>query len=815
MKISRGWNNILRFLLILRFDLYIITIMQRVATAIFGIFLTLALGTAYLHAEPQVPSASVSAPEKIIKAVEVKGNKSISTNVIISKMKSRVGSPYQDNVISDDIKRLYLLGFFTDIKMDTQDYKDGVKIILSVTERPLIEKISFTGIRRLVEKEQKIKEKLKSREGQYLDYPSLTEDTRTLFKMYEKIGYTEVTIDYKVDVNKENNKASVQFVVVEGKRIKIKDIFVKGNRAFGRNAIVKLIKTKRAWLFNAGVMKEDVLKEDAERIKAFYRKNGYADVAVEYEVKPDAVRLNMLAVTFTIQEGKKYLVGNVTVLGNKDIKEKEILAQLAESVPGKVYSEEATKQDVSNIQSLYFDRGYISCQVQDTTSLNSNTGRVDIVYNITEHGISYVDKIKIRGNVKTRDMVVRRELTIHPGDKFDGAKLKRSKERLQSMGFFEEISYDTEDTDAQDKKNLVVDVKESKTGAFSFGGGYSTVDEFVGFVEIEQKNFDWKNWPYFTGGGQDLRFRASLGNISQGYNLSFTNPWIFDYPVSFGFDVYKTTHDRNEDVGYGYDEEVTGGDLRLGRRISDYWSTSITYRHDEIKITDITPNASNDLLQEYGKKVVSSVTPDLTFDNRDNRLAPSRGNIFYNSFEYAGGPFGGDKDYGKYYFRASHYTPLWRKATLEFKLRVGLAKPYGDSDNLPIYERFFAGGATSIRGYDERKVGPVDPVSRDPLGGNSMLIGNLEYTYPLFDFLKVAAFYDIGNVWPKLEDFASSQDFHGVNDTGGFKSGFGLGFRIKTPIGPMVLDYGIPLDKESGEEKRKSGKFHFSASHGF
>ncbi|MDD2752255.1 MAG: outer membrane protein assembly factor BamA, partial [Candidatus Omnitrophica bacterium] len=702
-----------------------------------------------LSAQEKPPSEAAQnppeqAPEKLVTAIEVKGNKSISSNTIISKMKSKVGAAYQENVVSDDLKRLYLLGFFSDIKIDTQDYKNGIKIIITVSERPLIEKISFEGILRITTKEEKIKESLKSKEGQYLDYPNLSEDTKILKKMYEKIGYNQADVQYKVDVDKETGKAKVLFSITEGRRVAIKDIFVEGNSAFSRDRILRLIKTKRGWLFNAGVLKEDVLKEDMERLKAFYRKNGYTDIAVDYDIKPDAKKQYQLNVTIRITEGKKYLVGNITLEGNKDISEKDLLSKLKDATPGKVFAQESMKQDISNMLSLYFDRGYIAAQIQETTALNPKSGRIDITYNVTENEVMYVDKIKVRGNVKTKDIVVRRELRIKPGDKFDGEKLRRSKERLQNLGFFDEVSYDTEETQAPDKKDLVVDVKEAKTGSFSFGGGYSTVDQFVGFAEVEQKNFDWKNFPYFTGAGQDLKFRASFGSVSSGYDLSFTEPWMFDYPIAAGFDAYQNEHSKDTDVGYGYDEKTTGGDVRVGKELSEFIRGDLAYRYDKVKISNIDDNATNDLKQEYGTNVTSSVTPVFTFDSRDNVFDTTKGNLVTSSFQWAGGFLGGDKDFWKFFGRASHYFPMFRNSVLEVRGRVGLAQPYKDTDRVPIFERFFTGGASTIRGYDERRAGPVDPVTKDPLGGASMLVGNIEYTYPLFNFLKVAAFYDVG-----------------------------------------------------------------------
>ncbi|MFH0826814.1 MAG: outer membrane protein assembly factor BamA [Candidatus Omnitrophota bacterium] len=756
---------------------------------------------------PSAPATSLP----IVRAIEVKGNKTISSNTVISKMKTRVGSPYQENIISDDLKRLYLLGFFSDIKIDTEPYKDGLKIMISVVERPIIEKITFSGLRRLRTTSEKLKKELRSQETKYLDYPDLADDVRTLSKKYEKIGYSEAKVDYKVEIDEKTNKAKIQFNLEEGKRVRIKDILTIGNNAFPRSRILRLIKTKRAWTFNPGVLKEDVLKDDMERISSFYRRAGFTDVAVTYEIVADSLKPYLLYIHIKIDEGKKYLVGNIDVRGNRDIDLSEILASLKECVPGKVFSQEALQVDVANIQSLYFDRGYISCQVREASSVNPSTGRVDILYTIAEHEIAYVDKIKIRGNVKSRDVVVRRELRIFPGDRFDGEKLRRSRERLQNLGFFEQVSYDTEDTDVPDKKNLVVDVKETKTGAFSFGGGYSSVDKLIGFIEVEQKNFDWKNFPYFTGAGQDLRLRASFGTISSGFDLSYTNPWVFDYPVSFGFDAYRHTRDREEDVGYAYDEKITGGDLRLGKELSEYVRGNITYRYDVIDISNVDPAASNALLKEAGINTVSSLTPGLAVDSRDNVFDPRKGDLISGSFQLAGGPFAGDKDFWKFNGRFSHYFPLPKDSALEIRMRVGAGEPYGDSQEIPIYERFFAGGAYTIRGYEERSVGPVDPLTNDPLGGQALLVGNIEYTIPLYQAtdksfkISAAAFYDTGNVWAKLNDLGS----------GSFYSGMGFGVRLKTPIGPIQVDYGIPLNKAPGEQDKGSGRVHFSAGHSF
>jgi len=477
---------------------------------------------------------------------------------------------------------------------------------------------------------------------------------------------------------------------------------------------------------------------------------------------------------------------------------------------GDPFDYEKMKADIEQVRMFYYDKGYMDAEVDLEHKYNSGTDRVDLIYNIASQDEIYVGKVNVIGNTKTKDKVVRREVRVYPGEKYDGQKLRKSKERIYNLGYFEDVYFETVPSAEKDVKDLNVTVKETKTGEFSFGGGYSSVDSFIGFAQIRQRNFDILNFPTFMGAGQDLTIRAELGSARSNYFLSWTDPWIFDLPYLFGFDVYREEHNRYGLAGWGYDETRTGGDLRLGKDITDELGTGLTYNLENVEIGDIPDDATDDLRKEVGTNLISRLTWSTVFDIRDNKFAPTKGLDTGISLQDAGGFLGGDKDFLKGWYFINFYHSIIEGVVLELKGFTGLADAYGNSDDLPIYERFFAGGAETIRGYKQRSVGPRDRGSNVALGGEATIIGNAEVTFPIFkNILKGAVFYDVGNVWGRMEDYLKTT----APDNDGYKQGAGVGIRVKTPIGPVKLDYGYPLNQNYDDEK--TGEFYFSVSHGF
>jgi len=768
------------------------------------IALILALWQGFIFIKPAMAEEG-SSSQRIVKYVDVRNNKTVSGATVLSKLKTKKGEIFSQKVVDEDIKRLYLLGFFSDVSVSIEDVQDGVGVIFVVTEKAPLTQVEFEGNKAFNSK--RLIGLVKSKLNEFADERKLAKDADAIKDLYEKKGYPWVKVTYRIGVDEKTNSSKAVFVIEEGTKAVVRRINMLGNTGFSDKRLLKVIKSRTAGFFRSGVYKKDVLDDDMERLKNFYKKEGYLDIKPSYEIIfQERARRKWIELVIRLEEGRKYITGNIKLSGNAVFSGEELKA-IVKMKPGDTFTEEGLHTDVGNIQEQYFDKGYIMARVRPDTVLNMETDRVDTTYTITEGEVAYVNRINIRGNTKTKDVVIRRELRIKPGERYDGAKLRRSKERLYNLGFFEDITFDTQETSEPSKRDMVIDVKETKTGEFSFGGGFSSIDKLIGFVEVEQRNFDLLNFPTFTGDGQNLKLRAEFGSTRKNYLLSWTEPWIFDKPLSFGFDLYASEHNRSGSTGYAYDEKRQGGDIRFGKEFSEYLRGDITYRIERVDISDVSESVSSALKAEEGRNTISSSMFQITRDTRDNQFNPSKGSVLVGSIEVAGGFLGGDKDFAKFFDSVSHYSSIG-PFVLELKLRDGVVTTYGGTNGaVPIYERFFAGGTYTIRGFKERDVGPKDQ-SGDPIGGGTLLVGNAELIFPVVENLKGAFFVDAGNVW----HIPDSKPKGGISE-GGIRVGIGAGVRIKTPIGPVKLDYGFPVN--AAKDQEDTGRFHFSMSRGF
>ena len=753
--------------------------------------------------DPALSQGYASRAKRIID-IQVRGNEAISTATILNRLKIQPGDVFQESALNKELKRLYATGYFSDVFVETEERPDGVVVFFTVVEKPIVGKIEFRGNNRI--RSARLLKKVSVKEGVLLDFNVLSQDVAEIKNYYIEEGYSRVKVDYRIESDPQTGKATVVFIIDEGETLRIKTIEIEGNLHFPDDELKKYMATKTAWWFiRKGAFDEAKFQADLDRIKTFYRTKGFLDARVSGEVSYSEDG-KFMHLTVIVDEGKKYLVGEVLIEGQLAFPEGQIRGK-TKIRTGDPFDYTQIKEDVEAIRTFYYDRGYMNADIMLNHEYNHATDRMDLVYDITAHDVVYVGMVNIIGNTKTKDKVIRRELRVYPGEKYDGEKLRYSKERIYNLGYFEDVYFETVPTDVPNVKDLNVTVKETKTGELAFGGGYSSVDAFIGFAQITQRNFDILNFPTFTGGGQDLVIRAELGSARTNYNLGWTDPWIFDFPYLFGFDVYRFEHDRFSQSGYGYDETRTGGDLRLGKAITDHLSTGLVYNLEEVRISDIPDDATDALRKEEGSNWISRLTWNLEYDTRDNKYTPTRGILTGSSLENAGGFIGGDKNFVKMYLYGSYYHSFLETFVLELKARGGIVENYGDTDEVPIYERFFAGGARTIRGYKERGVGPRDKGTNTALGGESMVVMNAEVTFPVWkNLIKGAVFFDTGNVWEHYDVFGSKDDT-------GFKSGAGIGVRVKTPIGPVKLDYGYPLNDNYDDERE--GQFYFSVTHGF
>ncbi len=736
-------------------------------------------------------SVSIWAQEgKIVSQIELRGNKVVSDGQILLLLQTKEGKPFSSSGLSEDIKRLFDTGFFKDIKSDVKEEDEKASVILNLEENPVIAEIKIDGNRRL--KKKKIRNALGLEIGSFYTTEKLRSAKSKIISLYEKkkFLFTEVDASKK---ETEKGKVSLCFKIKEGRNYRVRRIEIIGNKSFSNKKVLSLMKTRRRniFLFRLGTFNEDTLEEDRQKILELYKKSGFAESKVKTSI---TLEKKFLLIKITIEEGKKYICSKVTLSGDLLFPEEKIhkLIKLKEGSP---YSKEALSIDQEALFSFYRDKGYLLARISPSFFYNPETDRVEVNFSINPDGIVEVERIDIVGNTKTKDKVIRRELKIKPGEKFDGEKLKRSLRNLANLNYFEDVQIATSPGSKPQTCNLIFDIKEKeKTGQFLFGAGYSTIDKIVGFVAVEQNNFDLANWPSFTGGGQNIRVSTEFGSERRSYYLSFTEPWFLDHPVSLGFDLYSRKREWNE-----YDEQRTGGDIRTGFRFGDYYHLNFTLRSEKVKISNVIDTAMQDIKDEEGENNINSLTTQFIRDTRDYILFPTSGSKNSLSIECAGGFLSGDKDFLKEIAESTFYFPLPKKFVFSTHTLLGNVHSFEGTEKVPIFERFFTGGAKSVRGYKERSIGPKDSAG-NYIGGNCIFLENLEVTRQIYkDILGIAFFTDLGYVWEKPSKISFSD----------IKKGVGAGLRIKVPIFPIPLrlDYGYALDPYPGE---KNGRIHFT-----
>lgn len=738
--------------------------------------------TAGLAAAEEPESAAVK-----VSAVVIEGNRRIDSEALRLNLKARPGD-LNSALINEDIKTLYRLGFFEQVSASLVPAGEGGGRILRyvVVEKPVVRKVLIKGNKDVSESD--LSEVLKFGERRFVDKTGVLSIIRRATAYYQQKGYYDAALDFSLEPVGEN-EVDVTFQVTEGERYKIEEVVFNGLQLLDEDDLRSAIQTKHykwwnSWLLGTGRVNPEMLQNDKAILQQYLFDHGFVEGGVSEAVVEK--RDDGLRVAFDVTEGRQYKVGSLGVSG--DLIDNSSAATLAgvALTDGEVFSATKLREDSFKISEKFADRGYAFANVVPDTSLDCQAGLVNVNFVVNQGLPVTIDRILIRGNEKTYDNVIRRELKVQEQELYSATKLKRSQTLLERLGYFEEVSIATEPKPDKDKVDLKVNVREGSTGAFSAGAGYSTSDGAIFNVRISENNF--------LGTGRMISFDVDVGTERENYVLSLTDRRFNDTYWSTGIEAM-----RAEREFFDFDRTLTGGGVSFGYPLEEAFgswaedlSFSTKYQYLDIEITDVDPDSAQLVLDSVGTSTVSGVTPRLVRNTINNPLNPSSGSRQDLSIELTG--LGGQEDYYLLEFRNTWYYPLFSMGAgnlvFSWRFHVGYGETY-DGETFPLFRRYFPGGINSVRGFENRSLGPKDENGHE-YGGNKELINNFELIFPLVESagLKGVTFFDAG------EAFDDNQSI----DIGELRQAYGFGLRWMSPMGPIRIEFGFPLDKQEGED---------------
>ncbi len=718
--------------------------------------------------------------EENIYKIMILGNAKVEEGVIRGAIKSREGGPFSVEKVREDLRSIFDLGYFTDVQVDIKPTPQGKEVIFIVVEKPSIKEILIKGNDKV--KLNDIKEKMTLKSRTILNLDKVKEDSEQIRKLYFSKGYYGVKVEYKLDYL-ETNEAVVTFTISEGPKGHIQKIVFKGNKKIKTSQLKKLMTTKERNIFSiitkTGTLDEEILKNDLQLLSAYYFDQGYLDVKIS-EPKIDLSNPKKIRIEIELVEGPQYHFGNIDFKGDL-LTTKEALFKVLKIKRNDVYSNTAIRKDINALTEMFANQGYAYVEINPETSVDNKNLLVGLTFDIEKKKRVSFEKIQVVGNTKTRDKVIRRELQVAEGELYSAADLNKSRDRLKRTGYFKEVEFNTSRGSTEEKINLDLKVEEAPTGSLSFGIGYSSIESIVGSASVMDRNL--------FGLGYQGVLKFSLGAKTQDIRLGFTDPYFLGYPFSAGFDLY---HERVE-IFETYSYKITGGDIRIGKELTDKIRLDAVYKLEEINIYNVKADASTFIAEQKGKKTTSAISLTPSIDTRDDYYNPRRGAKHSLLIQNAGGILGGDNYFVKVMGETSWFFPLPLNTTLNLRAKAGVIEPYGGK-TLPIYEKFFMGGIQTVRGFEYGRAGPVDK-NNEPVGAKYMVVFNTEWIFPLSREigLRGALFFDVGKAW----GVEAGKD---INRNSGIKFGVGPGIRWFSPFGPIHIDLGFNLNPKKGEK---------------
>lgn len=725
-----------------------------------------------------------------IREIQILGVERIEPATVMTYLDVRVGDPMNQETMNRALKSLFGTGLFADVTLRQK----ASTLEVTVVENPVISQIAFEGNEKIEDEELLAEISLRPR--QVFTRTKVQADVNRLYQVYQRNGRFSASIEPKV-IKLDQNRVDLVFEITEGPVTDVKSIRFVGNKRFDDDRLRSEISTKESrwyrFLTSDDRYDPDRTSFDQELLRRFYLSQGYADFNLISAVAELSNDRNHFFMTFTIEEGERYRVGEIGISSALRHFDANVLKPHITFNTGDWYNADEVTNTIDTFTDVLGDMQFAFVSVKPEIERNREDKTIKITFVISETPRVFVERIDIRGNVRTLDKVIRREMELVEGDPFNRSKLAESEQDVKDLGYFETVTVTPLQGSAPDKTVLDVEVTEQSTGELSVGAGYSTTEGPLADLSIRERNL--------LGKGQDLLASATIAGERSEFNLSFTEPYFLDRDFSAGFDAFHITRDLQDESSY--DQRRTGGGVRFGYPLSEHWRQVLRYRLERNDITDVDTDASRFIQDQEGQRITSAISQRVTFDDRDSTLFPTDGLLGWFDTELAG--LGGDADYVSAKAGSSWFYPISDNFILNLLGEVGGITSTGDGD-VRINERFFLGGS-SLRGFESAGVGPRDISTGDSLGGNYFYRGTAEMSFPLGlpeeMGIKGHTFTDFGSLW-ELDDAG------GVNvvDESSVRAAAGVGVSWRSPLGPIRVDVSAPYMEEEFD-KAETFRFNF------
>jgi len=731
------------------------------------------------------------------KVVEIAfdGLKTITPQSLLDIIRTRAGDKYSTQAINEDVRLLTKSGYFEWVTVTAEKADKGLKITFRVSERILVVEILFLNNKSVTS--NILAEGVGITAGQYLDYFLFNNSSDKIKEIYRNRGFAKVEVTHRMEPVKGG--ARLVWLINEGIRRRISKVIFKGNTSFSNFRLAMMISTKPYFIFlQPGTLKEEVLYEDLQTLTRFYHDEGYLDAKVTAE-ETATTNKSWILITFTIVQGPRYRVGTVRFDGNK-VLSVEQLREAMNLKNGEFFTANRFRTDIEAIRNLYGDSGYIDLVISPDINYRKVEAVVDLTIRLTENEQIFVRRIDFAGNFKTRDNVIRRNIKLIPGQPFSRRQRQRSLRNLMSMGLFS--SADVRDVKSPEKnfRDITFEVEETSTASIIFGGAISSNEGLFGTISFTQRNFDILDFPEgwddvfdsFSGAGQTFRLEFRPGTEFSDLMLYFREPSILDSPYGLSFRARFVQRAREK-----WDEARAGVTVGISRRFWENWVGIASVRVENVEIDSIASDAPPDVFAVKGDNAIRSFEFVLDYDNTDSRFSPTEGIHVRGSWEIAAEALGGDWSFNRVNARAINFWPVYEtrdgfKHVFSLSGEAGVVKAFGNSGFVPLFERYYAGGSNSVRGFGFRDLGPT--VGGTPIGGEVLVLASAEYLIPLWSHhFRGVLFMDAGGVFPAPGDM----------DLADIRVSIGCGLRITVPaLGPFPLsfDLGFPLNPQAGDE---------------